>query len=123
MADDHDGNRNLVRLMLEDQGYAEVVTVSDGDRAMAACERGRFDLLLLDWSMPGRSGIEVLQQVRARERSGGDAPSHIVMVTGRIAQADIDQCLAAGADAVVPKPYTPQELLEAVRERPGGSWR
>jgi CheY-like chemotaxis protein len=40
-------------------------------------------------------------------------------VTGRIAQADVDECMAAGADACVAKPYTTQELLDAVQPDPG----
>jgi CheY-like chemotaxis protein len=119
VADDHEGNRNLVRMMLEEQGFAHVVAVADGDSALAACERETFDLLLLDWSMPGPNGLAVLQRVRERERSQGGPACRIVMVTGRITQADVDECMAAGADACVPKPYTTQELLDAVQPDPG----
>ena len=114
IAEDHAVNRDLLSLTLEREGGWRVTSVADGEQALAACEREPFDLLLLDWKMPNVDGIEVVRRVRAREQLPGRRRARIVMVTGRIERAAIDTCMAAGADACVAKPYTPEELLAAI---------
>ncbi|MFO1400060.1 MAG: response regulator [Steroidobacteraceae bacterium] len=114
VAEDHAINRDLVRLTLEREGGWQVTAVDNGEQALAACEREPHDLLLLDWKMPIVDGVEVVRRVRERERRGDRPRARIVMVTGRIERADVDTCMAAGADACVAKPYTPEELLAAI---------
>jgi CheY-like chemotaxis protein len=57
--------------MLEKQGY-RVLAVRDGRAAVAALERGRFDLVLVDIQMPEMNGYEATQAIRAKERLGGE---------------------------------------------------
>ena len=123
VADDHAANRNLVRMMLEQEGFSPVTAVANGEEALAACERERFELLLLDWKMPVLDGLQVVQRVRAQERRLDQPRARIVMVTGRIGPGDLDTCMAAGADACVAKPYTPEELLAAVAAAPAAAHR
>lgn len=87
-----------------------VVTVAhDGDQGMAEAARQRFDVVLLDVMLPGRSGLEICQ--RLREHS--DVP--IIMITARGEEADRVLGLEIGADDYVPKPFSPRELLARVR--------
>jgi two-component system sensor histidine kinase/response regulator len=113
VADDHPGNRQLLREMLEDEGFARVEAVASGLEAVAAWEQGIYDVLLLDWQMPGLDGLGALRRIRALEQELGRPRTAVVIVTGRLSDSERAACFAAGADACVAKPYSPEELLEA----------
>jgi CheY-like chemotaxis protein len=114
LAEDHAGNRQLVRQLLELEGFTQVDAVSTGLEAVAAWERGTYDVLLLDWQMPGLDGLEAMRRIRTLEKELARPRAAIVMVTGRITEPELAACLAAGADECVAKPYMPDELLAAI---------
>jgi DNA-binding response OmpR family regulator len=106
VADDDEAMRLLVEAILTDAGH-DVVTADDGARAWELYEREHPPLVLLDWQMPGLSGIEVCERIRASEAT---RDAYIVMVTSRGATADLLRLLDAGADDYVSKPLTPEAL-------------
>jgi DNA-binding response OmpR family regulator len=106
VADDDEAMRLLVEAILTDAGH-EVITAADGAGAWALYEREHPPLVLLDWQMPGLSGIEVCERIRASEAT---RDAYIVMVTSRGATADLLRLLDAGADDYVSKPLTPEAL-------------
>jgi len=77
-----------------------VVRFSDGERLVSALLRDTFDLLLVDWNMPGKNGMEVIQWVSEKLT---EAPP-IIMITSRSAKQDITQALQNGADDYITKP-------------------
>jgi DNA-binding response OmpR family regulator len=98
----------LTSRYLETHGV--VVTVSaDGIDGQAEALRRQYDCVVLDLMLPGRDGIEVCRQLRARI----DVP--IVMVTARGEEADRVLGLEVGADDYVTKPFSPRELLARIR--------
>ena len=102
---------------LEEEGFL-VHQAATGEAALALLCAERFDLALLDWMLPGRSGFEVLQALRAR----GD-PTPVLMLTARDAVADCALALNAGADDYLVKPFAFEELLARIRavlRRAGG---
>ena len=113
VADDHPGNRQLLKEMLEEEGFARVEAVATGLEAVAAWEQGIYDVLLLDWQMPGLDGLGALRRIRALERELGRPRTAVVIVTGRLGDGERRDCIAAGADGCVAKPYSPEELLGA----------
>lgn len=94
---------------LADQGYA-VDWLTDGEKVMGALAAQSYDLLLLDLNLPGRSGIDVLRQLR---QDGYQVP--IVIVTARDGLDDRVAGLDAGADDYVTKPFDLPELAARVR--------
>jgi len=86
-----------------------VVHVSDGEAALEAVARQRFDVVLLDIVLPKRDGISVCQLVRERS----DVP--IVVITARVEEADRVLGLEVGADDYLAKPFSPRELLARMR--------
>jgi DNA-binding response OmpR family regulator len=98
-----------VTQVLRDEGYA-VETVSDGRSGFARALVGSFDLLLLDWMLPERSGIQIVRGLRAAEI---DVP--IIMLTAREQIEDRVEGLDAGANDYLPKPFALPELLARVR--------
>ena len=112
IAEDDESLRALIRLTIE-VGEVEIHEAADGEAALAEARRTRPDLVLLDWSMPGRSGLEVCRALRADERTSG---ATIVMITARAQEADRQAGFEAGADLYLTKPFSPLELLDTLRD-------
>ncbi len=108
ICEDDKNLRQLVRAVLGD-GY-RFLEANDGDEAIELALRTRPDLIILDLMMPGKSGIEVLTQLR-QELPNGDTRV-IVMSAWDADEAALD----AGADRFVPKPFDADELTAAVED-------
>jgi CheY-like chemotaxis protein len=111
IADDHEDNRELMRLMLGDASY-DVLEARDGQECLQVAREQQPDLIMIDISMPMLDGWEVFQQLKTDERT-----SHIpcVAVTG---YADIDhhRALTAGFHAYLSKPFRSEALLQMVTQ-------
>jgi len=110
VVDDEPHLLRLVQFRLEREGY-DVVTASDGQSALEAVFDSRPDLCLLDVVMPRRSGWEVLQELRADDRSAG---LKVIMLTARATDADIETGMRLGADDYLTKPFTSADLRSRV---------
>src|SRR5512146_653142 len=98
----------LTKEYLEGHGVA-VVHVGDGRRGQEEALTGRYDAVLLDLMLPGKDGLEVCREIRARS----DVP--IVVLTARGEEADRVMGLELGADDYIAKPFSPRELLARIR--------
>lgn len=94
---------------LSDEGFA-VAHAADGDTALEALRAGGWDLVILDWWLPGTDGLEVLKVHRGE---GGHTP--VLFLTARDAVSDRVRGLDAGADDYLCKPFAFAELLARVR--------
>lgn len=106
-----DDEVNLVDPMaytLQQKGF-ETAIAYNGQQALKLFESEDPDLILLDWSMPDVSGIDVLKQIR---KSQNFVP--VIMITGKSAKEDIVEGLAAGADDYITKPFNWEELMARV---------
>ncbi|MDJ1158015.1 phosphate regulon transcriptional regulator PhoB [Chelatococcus sp. SYSU_G07232] len=101
----------LLRYNLEAEGY-EVDSVARGDEAEIRLREQVPDLVLLDWMLPGLSGIELCRRVRARSET---ERMPIIMLTARGEEGERVRGLATGADDYVVKPFSVPELLARVR--------
>lgn len=111
IADDEAINRKLVRAVLASEGY-EVIEARDGAEASAVLSSIEGPLVgLIDWNMPGKTGIEVCREARL----GPQKPLFLLLVTARNATEDIKEGLWSGANDYVTKPFEPAELLARVR--------
>jgi DNA-binding response OmpR family regulator len=111
IADDEPNIVVSLEFLMKREGY-DVSIARDGQQALDAIRRLRPDLVLLDVMMPLRSGLEVLQAVRADEAIAG---TRILMLTAKGRETDIAKGLALGADAYMTKPFSTRELAERVR--------
>ncbi|MEX2210513.1 MAG: response regulator [Gaiellaceae bacterium] len=116
ICDNEDVLRELVRASLAPASY-RLVEARDGDEALEAARRERPDLVLLDMMMPGRSGLDVLAELRGDPEL---AATPVLMLTARTQEGDRAAAAAAGADGFVSKPFSPQELAEVVERLLGG---
>jgi CheY-like chemotaxis protein len=111
IAEDDPMARRLMQAVLADCDL-EVMTAADGHEAVELIEREAPALIVLDWILPGPSGLEVCQRVRQRNLK--ERP-YILMVTFRDADDDVVAAFAAGADDYVTKPFHPRQLHARVK--------
>jgi DNA-binding response OmpR family regulator len=116
VVDDEPPLRELVVVTLGD-GYAcdEAAT---GDAALKLMRKRQYDLVVLDVMMPGRSGIDVLREMRA-DKTLREVP--VVVMSAWQSTEDIDAALAAGANGFLPKPFRVEDLDSTVRDVIGRS--
>ncbi len=111
IADDHDLVREALASFLKSEGVAEIVTVPTLDDAIrAADESGSFDLVLLDYNMPGMNGLEGLgRMLAANDRRP------VAILSGNVSKAIAEQAIRAGAAGFVPKTMSSRSMVSAVR--------
>jgi len=111
VADDNASNCKILKTLLESAGH-EVEVVGDGEAALAALDRARFDLALLDINMPEVSGYEVTKLYRVGHI--GEARLPIVALTADATSETERLCREAGMDAVLTKPVEAGQLLSEI---------
>ena len=115
IADDEPNIVISLEFLMKREGH-EVHVARDGPAALEAIRRERPALVLLDVMMPGMSGFEVCQAVRADESLAG---VKIVMLSAKGRDTDLAKGSALGADAYMTKPFSTRELADKVREMLG----
>ena len=111
IADDEPNILLSLDYLMRREGF-EVLLARDGHEALALLQRERPRLVLLDVMMPGRSGHEVLEALRA-----DDALKHtlVLMLSAKGRETDVAKGLGLGADAYITKPFSTQALVAQVR--------
>ena len=110
--EDQEDNRAILRDLLTSAGY-QFVEAINGVEGVAAAERERPDLILIDIQLPLLDGYEATRQIRAIE---GLQTTPIIAVTSYALGGDEAKALAAGCNAYITKPFSPRRLLATVRE-------
>ncbi len=112
VVEDHEENRRILRILLASAGF-EMIEAVTGEEGVAAAEKERPDLILMDIQLPGLDGYEATRRIKANP-----ALRHIpiIVVTSYALSGDDVKAFAAGCDAYVTKPFVPRELLAKVRQ-------
>ncbi|MGI8793153.1 MAG: response regulator transcription factor [Acidimicrobiales bacterium] len=110
VADDDEDIVELLRINLEAHGY-EVSAVRDGQAALDSARRDPPDLVVLDWMMPVKDGMETLAELKADEKLC-DLP--VVMITAKATDSDVWEGWQAGADFYITKPFDLDELMRFI---------
>ena len=110
IVEDEDALVTLLTYNLESEGYA-VVAARSGSEALVVVAEEQPDLVILDWMLPGLTGIEICRQIRARPKTKA---LPIIMLTARGEEGDRVRGLATGADDYVVKPFSVSELVARV---------
>jgi DNA-binding response OmpR family regulator len=112
IADDEPNIVVSLSFMMKREGY-DVLVARDGAQALEIIRAERPRLVLLDAMMPGMTGFDVCEAVRADESVRG---TRILMLTAKGRESDTARGLGAGADAYVTKPFSTRDLVAKVRE-------
>ena len=111
VVEDEPAIAELIAVNLRHNGFAPTV-VFDGAAAQREIDAVLPDVVLLDWMLPGESGVALAKRWRSQERT---KPVPIIMLTARTEESDKVQGLDAGADDYVTKPFSTHELLARIR--------
>ena len=103
--------RDMVRFALQRHGY-DIHTCASVETARSLLETVTVDLALIDWMLPGGSGLEYVRSLRRNERHR-NLP--IMMLTARTEETDVTAGLDAGADDYMTKPFSPRELHSRIK--------
>jgi two-component system chemotaxis response regulator CheY len=107
LADDSGTMRKIILRSLNALGVNDVVEAADGAQAIMAFQPGAFELVLTDWNMPNKSGLDVTREIRAL-----DAQVPIIMITTEADRGHVVQAIQAGVTDYLVKPFTTDALQE-----------
>jgi two-component system, OmpR family, phosphate regulon response regulator PhoB len=110
VVDDEPDIREVIRFALEAAGF-RVLEAAHADEARKLLQSESPDILLLDWMLPGRSGLELAQQLKQNPRTRA---LPIIMVSARGEEEDRVRGLDTGADDYIAKPFSPREMVARV---------
>jgi len=120
LAEDNEINQLVASEILTKCGYRCEI-VADGQKAVEALQRRRYDLVLMDCQMPVMDGFAATREIRRLERDGllfGGAGCRLAVIalTANAMKGDRERCLDAGMDAFASKPINPKELLRTIEQ-------
>jgi two-component system, chemotaxis family, chemotaxis protein CheY len=113
IVDDNDLMRNIIKRILECEGYKTFAEASDGSSAFNVLKSQKVDLIFSDWNMLGMTGIELLKKVR-EDDSIGKTPFIMLSVEG--GAVSIDKAIKYGASAFMTKPFTKKSLIQTLEK-------
>jgi two-component system phosphate regulon response regulator PhoB len=111
IVEDEDAIRGMLMMVLEQAGF-EPVAASDAEDAQKVLDENLPDLILLDWMLPGLSGVEWARRLK-KDQTYRELP--IILLTARGEEEDKVRGLEIGADDYMTKPFSPKELIARVR--------
>lgn len=109
VVDDFSTMRRIVKNILRQLGFTNIVEADDGTTAMAKLKSEKIDFVITDWNMPKMTGLELLKEIRA-DPDMKDMP--VLMVTAEALQENIIAAVKAGVSNYIVKPFDAQTLGE-----------
>jgi two-component system, chemotaxis family, chemotaxis protein CheY len=113
VVDDFATMRKVVRNLLKQGGYDDIVEAEDGVMALKALKSQKIDFVVSDWNMPNMSGLELLKAVRADAEL---AKTPFLMVTAEALQDNVVAAVKAGVNNYIVKPFTAEVLNEKIKK-------
>jgi two-component system chemotaxis response regulator CheY len=109
--DDFSTMRRIIRNMLRQLGYTNIVEAEDGAEALSLLQREKVDFVISDWNMPNMSGLDLLKAIRADENL---KPLPVLLVTAEALKENVLEAVKAGVNNYVVKPFTAETLKEKI---------
>ena len=113
LVDDELVNLRVLRAVLKQAGYTDLVAIDDPHAVLAEHHRQAADLVLLDLTMPRLDGYAVMKQLKEEAET---TPPAVIVLTGHTDRETIDRVKEAGASAFLSKPFRTSDLLATIRE-------
>jgi len=111
VVDDFSTMRRIVRNILRELGYHNILEAADGASALSILAAGNVDLLVTDWNMPGMPGLELLKRVRESSVYGS---MPVLMLTAEAKREQIVEAARSGANGYIIKPFTTATLKSKI---------
>jgi two-component system chemotaxis response regulator CheY len=113
IVDDFNTMRKVLRNLLKQGGYENVVEAEDGEVALAVIKSQKIDFIISDWNMPNMSGLELLKAVRADAEVSA---TPFLMVTAEALQDNVIAAVRAGVSNYIVKPFTAEILSDKIAQ-------
>lgn len=113
IVDDHEPMRKIIKNILRRIGLEDMDEAVDGRDAVAKLREKNFDIVLLDWNMPGMNGLEVLKIMKS-DQNLKDIP--VIMVTAESSKEKIMEAVKFGVSDYIVKPFTAEVLKKKIEE-------
>jgi len=113
VVDDFATMRRIIKNILKQLGYENIVEADDGKAALRVLENQEVDFIVSDWNMPNMSGLELLKAVRADEKLKG---LPFLMVTAEALKENIVEAVKSGVSNYIVKPFTAETLKEKIEK-------
>ncbi len=113
IVDDFATMRKVIRNLLKQVGYEDIVEAEDGVMALKALKSQKIDVIVSDWNMPNMTGFELLKAVRADPDL---AKTPFLMVTAEALQDNVVAAVKAGVNNYIVKPFTAEVLNEKIKK-------
>lgn len=114
VAEDNEANQFLIKAITKNMEW-EITMVDDGEQAVDAYNKDTFDLIMMDIQMPILNGYEATKIIRTIEEEKG-IHTPIIALTAYAMKSDKDNCIDAGMDDYISKPFKRQQFLDMVSE-------
>ncbi|MDX1963819.1 MAG: response regulator [Pirellulales bacterium] len=111
VVDDSGTMRKIIIRSLQAVGFNDVVEAADGVEGLAAFQAGMFELVITDWNMPNKSGIELTRDIRA---TGSKVPIYMITTEGE--KSRVIEAIQAGVSDYLIKPFTADTLREKLQK-------
>jgi CheY-like chemotaxis protein len=113
LADDEMALRFLLSETLIDEGF-DITVATDGQEAIDSLQQNEYDLIILDYMMPEKTGIEVCGWLRNSTSVNQQKP--VILLTAKALEKDKERALAAGVTNYFVKPFSPLQLISAIKQ-------
>ncbi len=113
VVDDFATMRKVIRNLLKQIGYEDIVEAEDGVSALRTLKANKVDFIVSDWNMPNMSGLELLKAVRA---DGDLCKTPFLMVTAEALKENVVEAVKAGVSNYIVKPFTAETLNEKIEK-------
>lgn len=113
IVDDFATMRRILKNILKQIGFKNLLEADDGTTAMEALEKNDIDLVISDWNMPKMTGLELLKWVRANKKY---AKTPFLMVTAEAQKQNVIEAVQAGVSNYVVKPFTAEAISEKLKK-------
>jgi len=111
IVDDFGTMRKILKNILKDLGYTDVVEAEDGESALQILRKEKIDLVISDWNMPKMDGLALLKAIRSDEALKN---TPVLMVTAEAQKQNVIEAIKAGVNNYVIKPFTPEVIQEKI---------
>ena len=109
--DDFSTMRRIVRNILRQLGYSNILEADDGTSALEQLKHDKVDFIITDWNMPNMSGLDLIKAVRA-DSNLKDIP--VLLVTAEALKENVVAAVQAGVNGYIVKPFTAETLKEKI---------
>lgn len=113
VVDDQALTRNMVKTALKGAGFEQVYLAEDGEQALHLLQERPIDLFVVDWKMPGLSGIELLKHIRKAET---EVERPFIMLTGHCTREAVVEAASQRVSGYIGKPFSPDELIKKITQ-------